>query len=64
MTTTDGAGRIDMFRQALMLHQQSRLDEARTLYQQTLRFEPRHFQALHMLGVIALQVLGLPADHT
>jgi predicted O-linked N-acetylglucosamine transferase (SPINDLY family) len=38
-----------------MLHQQSRLEEARTLYQQTLRFEPRHFHALHLLGVIALQ---------
>jgi predicted O-linked N-acetylglucosamine transferase (SPINDLY family) len=44
-----------MFRQAVLLHQQSRPSEARALYQQILRLEPRHFQALHLSGVAALQ---------
>ncbi len=38
-----------------MLHQQSRLEEARVLYQQVLNWQPRHVQALTFLGVIALQ---------
>jgi predicted O-linked N-acetylglucosamine transferase (SPINDLY family) len=53
---TDGAAHVEaVFQRALALHQQSRLDEARALYEQTLRFEPRHFRALHLLGIIALQ---------
>jgi tetratricopeptide (TPR) repeat protein len=43
------------FQQALALHRQSRLDEARALYQQTLQWLPRHSHAWHLLGIIALQ---------
>ncbi len=54
--TTDAATRVEaVFRQAIALHRQSRLDEARTLYEQALQWQPRHFHALHMLGIIALQ---------
>lgn len=44
-----------VFRQAVALHRQSRVAEAYALYEQTLRLEPRHFHALHLLGIIALQ---------
>jgi tetratricopeptide (TPR) repeat protein len=43
------------FRQALALHQQSRLDEARVLYEQTLQWLPRHSPTWHLLGIVALQ---------
>ena len=45
----------DMFRQAVRLHQQARLDEAQDLYRRTIESDPVHFHALHLLGVIALQ---------
>jgi protein O-GlcNAc transferase len=44
------------FRQGLAYHQQGRLSEAERHYNAALRSEPDHFEALHMLGVIALQV--------
>ncbi|HEY1862623.1 MAG TPA: tetratricopeptide repeat protein, partial [Roseiarcus sp.] len=44
------------FRQALGYHQQGRLAEAERHYDAALRSEPDHFEALHMLGVIALQM--------
>jgi predicted O-linked N-acetylglucosamine transferase (SPINDLY family) len=54
--TMDNAARAEAaFRQAHVLHQQGRLDEAGALYRQALQWEPRHFHALHLLGVIALQ---------
>src|SRR5208337_1458595 len=40
---------------ALGLHQESRLGEAELLFQQALQLQPRHFQALHLLGIIAAQ---------
>ncbi|MGO9988416.1 MAG: tetratricopeptide repeat protein [Steroidobacteraceae bacterium] len=43
------------YRQALALHGQSRLEEARILYQQALQLQPKHFQSLNLLAVIALQ---------
>lgn len=43
------------FQQALALHQQGQLDEARVLYESVLKKQPRHFDALHMLGVLAYQ---------
>jgi tetratricopeptide (TPR) repeat protein len=43
------------FQQALALHQQSRLDEARALYEQTLEWLPQHPHAWHLLGIVALQ---------
>jgi protein O-GlcNAc transferase len=44
------------FRQGLACHQQGRLAEAERHYNAALRSEPGHFEALHMLGVIALQM--------
>jgi len=49
------------FQQALALHKQGKLDEARVLYQQTLQCQPRHFHALNLLGIIALET-NRPAD--
>jgi predicted O-linked N-acetylglucosamine transferase (SPINDLY family) len=43
------------FEQALALHQQGRLDEARLLYQKALQGQPQHLHALINLGVICLQ---------
>ena len=41
--------------QALALHQQGQLEEAQLIYEAILRLQPRHFDALHLLGVIANQ---------
>ena len=41
--------------QAVALHQAGRLDEAEALYRQVLQQAPGHFDATHLLGVIALQ---------
>jgi tetratricopeptide (TPR) repeat protein len=43
------------FQQALALHRQSRLDEARVLYELALQLQPQHSPAWHLLGIIALQ---------
>lgn len=44
-----------LFARGLTLHQQGELAQARGLYQQVLRAEPRHVDALHLLGVVAAQ---------
>ncbi len=51
-------------RQGLALHRHGRLQEARTQYECALRYRPRHFDALHLLGLIALQqgALGRALD--
>lgn len=41
--------------QAVELHQQGRLQPAQALYRQVLDLNPRQFDALHLLGVIARQ---------
>ena len=41
--------------QAFALHKAGRLAEAEPLYKTILQTEPKHFDALHMLGVIHLQ---------
>ncbi|MGZ5801468.1 MAG: tetratricopeptide repeat protein, partial [Burkholderiaceae bacterium] len=41
--------------QAVALHQQGQLAQARVLYEEVLQAQPRHFDALHYLGVIATQ---------
>ncbi len=49
-----------MFAQALELHRQGRMAEAQAAYQALLVTEPAHADALHMLGVLAVQ-MGQPA---
>jgi tetratricopeptide (TPR) repeat protein len=43
------------FNQGVALHQQGRLAEAERVYREVLRQQPNHFDALHLLGVIAIQ---------
>jgi protein O-GlcNAc transferase len=43
------------FRQGLALHRQGDLAAAERIYQEILEQQPQHFDAQHMLGVIALQ---------
>jgi len=50
----------DKFKRALGLHQSGRLDEAAKLYQDILRQQPHHFDALHLLGVISAQTGNYP----
>ena len=45
----------EAFVQAVGLHQSGRLAEAERLYRQILQTDPRHPDALHMLGVLAMQ---------
>jgi tetratricopeptide (TPR) repeat protein len=45
------------FQQALALHQQGRFIEAEHVYRDVLQHAPTHFDALHLLGVLALQTL-------
>ena len=45
----------DLVQRGLQQHQAGRLLEAKLLYQQVLAVEPRHPDACHLLGVIALQ---------
>lgn len=42
--------------QAVALHRAGRLSEAQSLYQEILRIQPRHFDSLHLSGVIAMQM--------
>ncbi len=44
-----------LLQQAVELHQQGRLEPAQALYRQVLELDPRRFDALHLLGVIARQ---------
>jgi predicted TPR repeat methyltransferase len=44
-----------LLQQAVELHQQGRLPLAQALYRQVLELNPRQFDALHLLGVIARQ---------
>lgn len=43
------------FREGFVLHQQERAADAERAYRDVLRQRPKHFDALHMLGVLALQ---------
>ena len=45
-------GVMATFGQALALHQAGRLMEAEPLYAEVLRSHPRHFDSLHLLGVV------------
>ena len=43
------------FNQGMALHQQGKLADAERSYGEVLQQQPDHFDALHLLGVIALQ---------
>ncbi len=45
----------DLLQEAVGYHRAGRLDEAATLYHQLLQAQPDHFDALRLLGMIALQ---------
>ena len=51
---TGGSAQAQLHK-ALALHQQGLLEEAQLIYEAILRIQPRHFDALHLLGVIANQ---------
>ncbi|MCK9685502.1 tetratricopeptide repeat protein [Scleromatobacter humisilvae] len=59
--TSAGAAQLN---QAVALHQAGRLDEAEALYRQVVAQAPGHFDATHLLGVIALQRGDLAAAET
>ena len=44
-----------LLQRAVVLHQGGKLAEARALYEQVLRGQPRNFDALHLLGTIMAQ---------
>ncbi len=46
----------EAFASAVGLHQSGRVAEAERLYRKILQADPRHCDALHMLGVLAMQV--------
>jgi protein O-GlcNAc transferase len=54
-TTHDPSASAHEFRQGLARHQQGNLVEAERRYDAALKSQPDNFEALHMLGVIALQ---------
>lgn len=43
------------FQQGLAQHQKGQLDEALRLYEQVIALQPKHFDALHLAGVITFQ---------
>lgn len=45
--------------QAVTLHKQGMLSDAKTIYEDILKQWPNHFDALHMLGVVAYQTKAL-----
>ena len=55
MTGSSSALQASLLQQAVQLHQQGRHDPAQALYRQVLELNPRQFDALHLLGVLARQ---------
>ena len=51
----DAAALQAKFNQGMALHQQGKLAEAERICREVLQQQPNHFDALHLLGVIALQ---------
>ena len=53
---TAAAARVQaQFDEACALHQQGRLKEAQALFEAILKTDPKQFDALHLLGIIAVQ---------
>ncbi|MEI8036425.1 MAG: tetratricopeptide repeat protein, partial [Betaproteobacteria bacterium] len=42
-----------LFQSGLSLHQQGQIESAKQMYEAALALTPDHFDALHLLGVIA-----------
>ncbi len=55
VSAADALKAHNKFQEALALHQQGQLKEARALYERALKWQPNHFDALHMLATIAYQ---------
>jgi len=47
--------KIHVFEQGFVLHQQGHLDLAEFIYQRILIEDPKHFDALHFLGILNFQ---------
>ena len=45
-----------LFAQGLQFHRQGEFDKAMRSYEQVLRLMPKHFEALHHVGIVAFQV--------
>jgi len=45
----------EKFNEGLLLHRNGQLAQAQAIYQQVLQLMPRHFETLHLLGVLAGQ---------
>jgi tetratricopeptide (TPR) repeat protein len=68
LTVTPPAIQVQpLFEQAVTLHRRGQFDQAKALYEQILQLEPRHFDATHLLGLMACQqkdhAAGLPLIH-
>ena len=46
----------ELFKQGLSLHQQGNFAQALEIYRKVLELQPVHFDALHLLGVVYLQL--------
>lgn len=55
VSAADAQKAHNKFQEALALHQQGQFKEARALYERALKWQPHHFDALHMLATIAYQ---------
>ncbi len=47
-----------LLNEGLALHQKGRLAQAKVIYERVLKTQPKHFDALHLLGVIAYQTMN------
>ena len=45
----------ELLKQGLELHKLGQIDKAKAFYEQILKFEPNHFDAIQLLGAIATQ---------
>lgn len=61
MPSPEAPGLDTLFREGFSAHREGRLDVARARYGQVLAVQPRHFDALHLLGVIHMQSGDAPA---
>ncbi|MFA5041612.1 MAG: tetratricopeptide repeat-containing glycosyltransferase family protein [Bdellovibrionales bacterium] len=55
MATSDDQNIQALFQKGFDFHRQGKFAEAERFYRETLRLAPKHFDALHLLGLLALQ---------